>query len=126
MWENSDLFRKIWNKSSTSWPICLNKIPRSYIDGVKLPAKFQLCMSFQLLTIQRQSFSFGAPFWSHQVRSWPKKKIRDLLWPLSSVYQILSHNIYVKCLKTAGKKPAKGIVWTWLILKFKRWVMGAD
>jgi hypothetical protein len=48
-WKISGLFRKSWNKSSTSWPICLNKISRSYIDSVKLPGKFRICMSFHWL-----------------------------------------------------------------------------
>ncbi len=107
MWEISDFFRKFWNKRSTSWPIWLNKIPRSYINGVKLPAKFQLCKSFQLLTIARQSFSFGAPFRSHQEFSWPQKNSEGLLWPPPPVCQILSQKINIKCLKSAGKKPPK-------------------
>jgi hypothetical protein len=98
-----NFFRKIWNKSSTSWQIWLNKIPRSYIDGVKRPAKCQIRMSFHWLTIHRQSFSFGAPFWSHQEHSWPKK-IRG---PISVSLPLRT--------KFFCKNPPKGIVWTWLM-----------
>jgi hypothetical protein len=80
---------------------------RGPINGVKLPAKFQLCKSFQLLTIARQSFSFGAPFRSHQEFSWPQKNSEGLLWPPPPVCQILSQKINIKCLKSAGKKTPK-------------------
>jgi hypothetical protein len=76
-----DLSQKNLNKNSTSCPSELKKIPRSWMESRKLPAKFQLCRSFQLPRTQRPQGFFRAPYWSHQKRSWPKKFFECLFWP---------------------------------------------
>ncbi len=67
------------------------KISRFWIESRKLPAKFQLCKSFQSLRTQGPQGFFGAPYWSHQKRSWPQKIPRACFDLLSLCVKFQDH-----------------------------------
>ncbi len=109
---NCGKFQTFSGKFEIIW---LNKIPRSYIDGVNRPAKFQICMSLHWLTIHRQSFSFGAPFWSHLELSWHQKNLRAYFSLLNLCAKFYSKRLTLSASNPQAKKTPKGIVWTWLM-----------
>ncbi len=109
-----DLSQKNLNKNSTSCPSELKKIPRSWIESRKLPAKFQLCRSFQLPRTQRPQGFFRAPYWSHQKRSWPKKNSSASFDLLNLCAKFLDHILTRSTLNREATRPPKGHICTCL------------
>ncbi len=98
----SDFF---FNKSSTN---LLNKIPRSYINGVKMQS-----FSFVCLSSCSQSAGKVFPLESHSevTRNFPgPKKIPRAYFDPLHLCTKFHPKMCLMCLKSAGKKNPKGIV----------------